>query len=393
MELFDGEIKIFKTNAGGDTWQFRTWISGEKKYVRKSLKTKKISEAKERAKQLYLELQGKILSGETVFDKKYAELVEEYLASELKSVEFGEKSHGRYVTIRSQMKHFLNFVGPHSTTHSVSSESFRGYLNYRKTVSATVRQSTVLNEAATIKHFYKWAIKSKKISDELYPNFGKMKNAKKVEKINRDAIDKKDYLKITKFIEHWHRSVDDDIEIANRKFIREAILVLSNTGIRFGELRKLRWKDVTVIENVDADDGNNYIAVELEIREGKTGPRHVVGRRGDVFNRIKLLSNHKKDDDYVFVDNQSGKQLKRGVYYKLWKEIMDELGFDEKGYVYYSLRHSFATNQLENGKIDVYTLSRLMGTSVKNIEDHYGHIDLSNKTAAINAGAFIATIE
>jgi integrase len=40
----------------------------------------------------------------------------------------------------------------------------------------------------------------------------------------------------------------------------------------------------------------------------------------------------------------------------------------------YCFRHTYATFRLSEG-VDVYFLAKQMGTSVKMIEDHYGHIN------------------
>ena len=37
--IFDGDATIFKKKRSGDIWQFRIWLSKEKKYFVKSLKT------------------------------------------------------------------------------------------------------------------------------------------------------------------------------------------------------------------------------------------------------------------------------------------------------------------------------------------------------------------
>ena len=48
----------------------------------------------------------------------------------------------------------------------------------------------------------------------------------------------------------------------------------------------------------------------------------------------------------------------------------------------YSLRHYYATRKIRDDEISVYLLAQQMGTSVKMIEQYYGHIitsDVANK--------------
>ena len=52
ITIFD-EALIYKR---GEHWQFRMWLEDEKKYARRSLKTKKETEAKELAKSLYFKI-------------------------------------------------------------------------------------------------------------------------------------------------------------------------------------------------------------------------------------------------------------------------------------------------------------------------------------------------
>ena len=55
--IFD-EAVIYKR---GNYWHFRVWLEDEKKYARRSLKTKKETEAKELAKSLYFKIYSKRL--------------------------------------------------------------------------------------------------------------------------------------------------------------------------------------------------------------------------------------------------------------------------------------------------------------------------------------------
>lgn len=52
----------------------------------------------------------------------------------------------------------------------------------------------------------------------------------------------------------------------------------------------------------------------------------------------------------------------------------------------YSLRHYYATQRLLEG-VSVYDLAKNMGTSVKQIEKHYGHILSTKKTEELVQGA------
>lgn len=49
----------------------------------------------------------------------------------------------------------------------------------------------------------------------------------------------------------------------------------------------------------------------------------------------------------------------------------------------YSLRHTYAHLCILQERMDVYTLARQMGTSVKMIEVHYGHLQPSQKADVI----------
>jgi integrase len=95
-----------------------------------------------------------------------------------------------------------------------------------------------------------------------------------------------------------------------------------------------------------------------------------------VIHRLKKISAFTRDTDFLFADPITGQALDKTMLYKLWREAIFGAGLSEKTppYTFYSLRHYFASMRLQKGGVDVYALSKIMGTSVKNIEDHYGQI-------------------
>ena len=103
--------------------------------------------------------------------------------------------------------------------------------------------------------------------------------------------------------------------------------------------------------------------------------------RGDIFTRIKTYSPNITQDDFVFTDFGSKEAISDKTLRRLWETIRAKSGISEFGkYSYYSLRHTFATYRLMYGKIDVYTLSKIMGCSVQMIEYQYGNIQTERMT-------------
>ncbi|MDG2197860.1 MAG: hypothetical protein P8O70_13430 [SAR324 cluster bacterium] len=108
-QLKDREIPIFDNayiHQRGDYWQLHMWLEQEGKYARKSLRTRSQSTAVERAKQLYMEISVAQLSGKTYFSLTVKKGFAQFLAARERDVELGLITRDRYITIRSQLKHW-----------------------------------------------------------------------------------------------------------------------------------------------------------------------------------------------------------------------------------------------------------------------------------------------
>ena len=66
-DVGDGAVKLIRTKQSGDVWQMRCWIHAEKKYLKKSLRTKDLESAKEKARQINYATMGKIDAGQKIF--------------------------------------------------------------------------------------------------------------------------------------------------------------------------------------------------------------------------------------------------------------------------------------------------------------------------------------
>ena len=83
-ELHGGDVLLYRGSRSGKNWQFRMWISEDKKYFRQSLRTKDKDIAIERSTELYLETHHKMKSGMKIFDTTVRELVNDYLQEQKK---------------------------------------------------------------------------------------------------------------------------------------------------------------------------------------------------------------------------------------------------------------------------------------------------------------------
>ena len=165
-------------------------------------------------------------------------------------------------------------------------------------------------------------------------------------------------------------------KVRDRILLTNYVLILANTGIRVGEARLLRWRDI----HCDKDRSELPIVV-LSIK-GKTGEREVIARNfavKDYFDRIRTMREGEigrkvKADEFVFCGRE-GEPI--GSFKKGFHNLISKAGVDVdthgKRRTIYSLRHTYATFRLREGTHHFH-LAQNMGTSVKMLEEYYGHV-------------------
>jgi integrase len=382
--LFDGAAIIYQTPASGDVWQFRTWIAPEKKYVRKTLKTRDLASAIERGKKLYLEYEHNVRSGKKIFGLTARELVDEFLTYQQERVTTGMITQGRFSTIKTQLnRHFIGFLGKGDPskgdkvrTGELERGMFYDFAQYRRQHDHDVRDVTIRNEQTTFNALFKWA-ERKGLTPFDRVDFAEIK----IRDIGRrDTFTMEEYrqLYLALRTNKWRKDGLSPKEQEHREFIRDFILIMANTFTRFGELKNLKWGDVRV-KNVKDRRNKDCWIVDIRVRKEiakNRRERTVIAKGGQYFNRIRFYSKHTKNNDFVFCDNETGKPINRKVFYDLWKKILVLMGLEktERKLSYYSLRH-FGITMRRYAGVSFEDLSLLAGTSFSFIENHYSHID------------------
>jgi len=109
IDIYGGKATIKQNKFG--VWQFRMWVSKEKRYYEKSLRTKRRAEAIDKAEEMYFDLQNELKDGRKLFSVSIADAVAIYLEHRKIDVRTKEIVEGRWVTIRAHLNHFIEYVG------------------------------------------------------------------------------------------------------------------------------------------------------------------------------------------------------------------------------------------------------------------------------------------
>jgi len=239
------------------------------------------------------------------------------------------------------------------------------FAEWRRKKKGGAKDATIKNEKATINAMMKYAHK-KSFTDFDVFDFRKVgKEQSALER--RDTFDDDEYEQIRTFLRSWvakKNNKDSKIRI-RRMMIRDMFFAASNTLLRIGELVNLRWSDILEYEESRDNIGHRITLVTIRVRSQTSKVRKeriITVRGGEYFRRWHKAS-------------------------KNTKAIMDGSGIirSEKNLTWYSCRHYGITQRLKAGA-NVFNLAKIAGTSVAQIEIHYGHFDqsMSRATSLLN---------
>ena len=165
----------------------------------------------------------------------------------------------------------------------------------------------------------------------------------------------------------------DEVEAIAAELIpayRALPLFLVGTGMRPEEALALEWRDI--------DQTNGVASIERVHSQGRTKPcmksdrqRRRVPLRAKV---LEALDAHPRriDSRLVFPAHHDGDYIKLETFYlRHWTPALRAAGIEHRGV--YACRHTFAAWSIAAG-VQLFYLSRIMGTSVAQIDATYGHL-------------------
>lgn len=208
----------------------------------------------------------------------------------------------------------------------------------------------------------------------------------------RETFSKSEYQSLTSYMVGWCKRGHMAKTRQMRELLRDYVLILATTGMRHGtEALGLKWRDIAWV----AKKGERYLQITVT---GKIGKRQLIAYHQTENYLLRIAQRDENLKDKTFDDILKAKldlpvfRLASGETTKslngTFRHLMRDSGLDKdrdakSKRTLYSLRHYYAHKVLLEGKFDVYTLATQMGTSVKMIEQHYGHLTATLRADAI----------
>jgi integrase len=298
----------------------------------------------------------------------------------------GKPVYNDYITVTK--KYLIPFFGNYNL-NSIGYEELQKFGTWRiKTMGRSPVLSTVTTHNSAMNRVFDTAIERGWIAQAQVP---KLKNNGK-KGTAREAFSLSEYKSLTSYMPSWIDKGHTEKTNQMRRLLRDYVLVLSNTGIRHGtEAMGLCWRDIEWI----VKDGERYLQLTVN---GKVGKRTAIARHSTetYLRRIQertpniaqltfdaLLKKRLNQKVFVLEDGTETNSL-AGTFRILMRDSGLDKDRDTKAKrSLYSLRHTYAHLSILSESMDVYTLAKQMGTSVKMIEQHYGHLKPAQKADVI----------
>jgi len=417
-ELEDGKVLLFERNG---IFQARLY-KGDRSYIYKSLKTRKLEDARKIALRFLHETEYKQSEGLPVQQRSFGDVMREYIAhrqlqyNQSLAVATNASSKGLVsVHMLRQIKRVAKFLIAYcgnKAVDKIDNAVLADYIPwrkdfYRKMPAADVPRNAKLNpadmtlawETTLLKTVLRWAHEKGFRGAKQLPTW----RFKADSKIVRPTFTFPEYKKIYERMRAWILETDSAERRYVRELLRDYVLILANSGMRVGEANNLKETDVE--EFTDERGRKNYM---FHVK-GKTGKRVVIPRTNAVryVNRVVARNQLRRDE----IANGQERQVrspkrtriedKSGWFFSMYDgnkiiTLIDQFDtvmssielsknrYGEK-YSLYSLRHFYAVMALRKN-MSVYSIAANMGTSVQIIQQYYGKQATSLAMATVLGG-------
>jgi integrase len=381
-EILGGKVHIYKRDDNSRYWQCASYLGGKNR--RTSTKEEGLARAKDFAEDWYLELRGKLRSGEINTEKTFREAAAQF-EREYEIVTEGQRNPvyvgGHMTRLRIHLVPFFGNMG----LSKITAGQIQEYRIHRREKAMTEHgkppaRNTMHQEVVTLRQTLKTALRHGWLQhlpdmSEPYRSSGKISH--------RAWFSPEEYKKLYEATRKRVQHPKNPRYKWEAEQLHDFVLFMANTGLRPDEAKRLQFRDVTIVE----DEGSNETILEIEVR-GKRGVGYCKSTTGAVrpFERLRdrNAARKAKQKQEALPTDPIFPKTHRELFNTILAE--EKLKTDREGQTRtaYSLRHTYICLRLMEGA-DIYQIAKNCRTSVEMIEKYYAsHIKTSLDAAAIN---------
>jgi len=371
-ELKSGLTIFRRADVAHRNWYCRIKMPKEDRYKTVSLKTSDVNAARDKAFEHDADIRFRLKHEVPVFNRPFSQIAKDFSDLQKARANAGEISLHRWRVLDSQIRTQLNpYVGT-VQINLIGEDRWKSYSMWRQANGKgrsgdRVSPGTIRSEMATFRAVMAYAASKKYINESQV-----FKGRLPLPKVRREEFTPDEYRKLHTFARGWIKKARTSLGTWYRTITYNFILIMCNTGMRPPEAKNLQWRDVEIKTD---KEGRKFVILNVR---GKGKHRRLVAASSvaDYLERIRAISKATKPEDFVFT-NIAGERS-RTLYYDTIEQLLIDSNLltssSGKRRSTYCFRHTYATFRLTEG-VDVYFLSKQMGTSVQMIEDHYGHVN------------------
>ncbi|WP_033927314.1 tyrosine-type recombinase/integrase [Sphingomonas sp. 35-24ZXX] len=367
-----GLIIFRRGDVAHDEFYCRVRIKNEDRYKTISLHTSDRQTARDLALEADSDIRNRLKYDVPVFNRTFAQVAEEYAKTQQRRANVGEVSQARAKNVQNKIDGPLKAYVGSTQIHLIGQDRWAEYPLWRRENGLGRRNGVISDATIRIEMSIFAAIMRYAISKKYVPASNRFEGMPKLKSARRDEFTLEEYRKLHSAGRKWMKEATTPQGLWYRQMCYNFILIMCNTGMRPPEAKNLRWRDITKAKD---KDGQEILVIYVH---GKGKERNLIAPKsvGDYLDRVRQLSKATNPDDHVFtiINGKPAVWLYRDTVEELLKYAKLREGPSGIPRTTYCFRHTYATFRLSAG-VDVYILAQQMGTSVKMIEQHYGHVN------------------
>jgi len=374
--ILDGEVRVYRRERS-KRWQAAFVIDGHT--IRISTGKRDLSEAKEYARDTFLEYKFRHKNDLPVVTKKFSDVAKLAIVDMRKQLDagLGRKVFADYIVCIE--RYLIPFFGAQFVT-SIDYQKIQDFYEWRRAKMGREPKASTLNtHNSAMNRVFEEAVARGFIANKNVPLM--VNRGEKSER--RPDFTREEYATLIRKMPSWVNLGKAGKPTDMRHLMRDYVLIMANTGMRHGtEALNLRWKHVTLFEEKDLQ----YLEMSVT---GKTGRRDIICRSGTI-NYLKRIHERSEDTRHIPFEDLLKQRIDLPVFrlpdgtvskniHQTFRKFVTDTGLitcprTNQNRTLYSLRHTYATFALLNDGMDIHALAIQMGTSIGMIERHYSHL-------------------